>query len=226
MGRKKKDLLPIMRLIVQELSISRGLPLKFLCDSMNEKYSTRKNHVIDAYKILEKDNVIKVSQSPSDRGREGYFLQLSENIITGKINQIHHWIRLFTEQQKPHLKILKKNTIVIERKKTKKQGETWTINNQIDQDLRRITEQMTNIYRHISALGLAFDMDLIPKIYEKPIRKAQKSGLKFIKDTVVRIVACEKNYPQVLKRYLNAFFTSELIELGYYEKYHESINQR
>ena len=227
MGRHKKDLLPIMKLIMEELSRTNGLSLKSLCESMYKKHKTRKNYVINAYKILVEDDVVIVSTAESDKGPSGYFLKLSENVITRKIEQINSWVDWFTKEQKPFLKKLRKNEIVVDYKvKQSPKGYSWKINLKIEQDLRRIADHMTNMYRHISALGLAYDSGLIPKVYEQPIRKAQKEGMKFIKNSLTRIVACERKHPKALKHHLRSFFISELIELGYYEKYYEEKKNR
>ena len=93
----------------------------------------------------------------------------------------------------------------------------------INFELQMITNQMRNIFAHISTLGIAFDLGLIPKIHETEIRKAQKAGMKFIKDTVKRTAACEKKHPKVLEHNLKAFYLPDLMELGFYEIYHEFI---
>lgn len=227
MGRHEKDLSLIKKQIVQELLENDGLLLKSLCESMYEKHKTKKNYTSDAYMELDNEGVIDVSTVKSEKGHDMYFLKLSENVITRKIKQIHLWAKQFPNEQKPFLEKLRKNMIFKEVKaKQSSKGYSYKINPIIYQDLRRITDQMTNLYQHIFALGLAYDMDIIPKVYEKPINKAKKVGIKFIKDSVARTVACEKKHPEVLKQYLISLFSSELIELGYYEKYHEEIKSR
>jgi len=226
LGRHSKDLLPIMKQIVQELSGSSGLSVNSLADSMYRKHKTRKNYVIEAYKNLVNQDVISIEPSKNSqfRGRKGSTLKLSENVITRKTKQVHDWVKIFTAEQKEYLKILKKVVIIKDFKRTVKDTKTqkWSINPKAEYSLRWIANQMTNIYRHISALGLAYDMGFIPKVYESQVTRAKKAGMKFIKDTIKKTVACEETYPTVLKHHLRSFFIPELIELGYYEQYHES----